>query len=157
MPHAIWSRLSPALPPSLGSLLDKPWWECSLSTRCVPAHCFFWNSVAGFKTPFADRQEVQAAPASPRLPLDIYPCHCRRLPAHVPALHLCKPLVEVMHGVFNNLGRRMLSLSHLLTCFYLLPVLGVMLHPPGFLPFPLYVKLCLNQSSSITFLLRSPG
>lgn len=76
---------------------------------------------------------------------------------HPASLHLFRPSVEVVDGVFNSLGSTLFSLSHLLTSFYLLPALGVKLHPPGIFPFHLYVKLRLSQSSSITLLLKSPG
>lgn len=102
-----------------------------------------------------ERRQILQVPGSPWIYIPAAAGGC--LPAHSLTLHLCKTFVEVMQGVFNTPGSRMLSLNHLLTSFYLFPVLGVVLHPPGFPPFPLYIKLRLNQSSSITFLLRSPG
>lgn len=119
------------------------------STGCLPALCFFCNSVPGFKIPFARWQQGQAAPASPRLSFNIYLCCCRRLPAHSPVLHLCKPFVEVMHVVLNISESRVLSLSH----HFFLPLASFRTHVPSSWISPLpFVHQVTSKSEQLNYI-----
>lgn len=150
LPHVIWNRPSPALPPSPGSLLDEPWGQTLPLIKMWSCPLLFLEFSSWFQNAFCrqDQRHLLQVPVFPWIYVLVATGDCQ---PKCLSLHLCKSFVEAMNGICNTPGSRILSLSHLLTFFYLLPVLGLMLHTPGFLPFPLYIKLCLNQSNSITF------